>query len=263
MRIYRVYAMAVCVVAALQAEIDRLVAALETPQRSYVAGWPTWQGRLGIHDVVVARAGIGKVNTAALSALLWDRFQPSTLIFTGVAGAIDPELSVGDIVVAERTIQHDAGVVTTGGLERYQPGHIPFFNPTDQFGYAPSAGVLASVRSVIDEVELSPVRARRPSIKLGTIVTGDQFLQDPATRDRLFAELGAQAVEMEGAALAQFASRVGCDHIVVRSISDLAGEESDIDFERFLPEVAANSARFTAALIGRLEEDDRDLPIGS
>jgi adenosylhomocysteine nucleosidase len=162
------------------------------------------------------------------------------MAFTGVAGAIDPSLSVGDLVVARRTIQHDAGVITPGGLERYQAGHVPFFNPTDAFGYEPSPGLLAAATSVIDEIELRPVLDRHPLATLGTIVTGDQFLQDPVTRDRLLAELSAQVIEMEGAALAQFTSRVGCDHIVVRSVSDLAGEESTIDFERFLPEVAGS-----------------------
>ena len=244
--------MTVCVISALRAEIDHLIVLLEVPEQVDIAGWSSWTGRLGGHDLVLAKAGLGKVNTAALAALLWDRYQPGVIALTGVAGAIDPSLAVGDIVVAERTIQHDTGVITPQGLERYQAGHIPFFNPTDEFGYTPSSQLLATARAVIDEVEPGPVLGRRPSVYAGTIVTGDQFLADPATRDRLFAEIGAQAIDMEGAAMAQVASHVGSDHIVVRSISDLAGETSSIDFDRFLPEVAANSARFMAALIDRL-----------
>lgn len=254
--------MSIAVISALQTELELLIETLQDVDPGEIAGWPTWTGQRSGHHVVLARAGLGKVNTAALSALVWERFRPSLLVFTGVAGALDPSLSVGDVVVAERSIQHDAGVLTPAGLERYQAGHVPFFNPTEEFGYAPTEEMLQTVRRVIGDLELSPVLDRVPSVTVGTIVTGDQFLQDTATRDRLFTELGAQAIEMEGAALAQFASRVGCDHVVIRSLSDLAGESSTVDFERYLSEAASNSARLTGALIDRLQEHDRDLTAG-
>lgn len=245
--------MSVAVISALQTELEALIDSLQAPVAGEIAGWPTWKGRRRGHDIVLARAGLGKVNTAALTALVWDRYRPSLLAFTGVAGALDPSLAVGDVVVAERSIQHDTGVITRrGGLERYQPGHVPFFNPTEEFGYAPSPELLETVRTVIDEFDVTPVLGRVPTVTMGTIVTGDQFLQDPRTRDRLFAELGAKAIEMEGAALAQFAAHVGCDHIVIRSVSDLAGEDSTVDFERYLHEAAANSARLTVAVIDRI-----------
>jgi adenosylhomocysteine nucleosidase len=100
---------------------------------------------------------------------LCDRYHPTMMAFTGVAGAIDPSLSVGDLVVARRTIQHDAGVITPGGLERYQAGHVPFFNPTDAFGYEPSPGLLAAATSVIDEIELRPGTS---SSRIPSLVTG-------------------------------------------------------------------------------------------
>jgi adenosylhomocysteine nucleosidase len=251
------------VISALQQEIDELVTVMDGAESGDVAGWRSWTGRIGEQQVILARAGLGKVNTAALTALVWDRYRPRLMAFTGVAGALDPSLSVGDIVIAERTIQHDAGLITPSGLERYQAGHVPFFNPTEDFGYVPSPSLLARAKSVGESIDLDPVLGRRPAVRVGRVVTGDQFLQDPSTRDRLFTELGAQVVEMEGAALAQFASRVGCDHIVVRAVSDLAGADSSIDFERFLPEVAANSAHFISALIDRLEEDDGNHPVGT
>lgn len=68
---------------------------------------------------------------------------------------------------------------------------------------------------------------------------------------------------MEGGALAQTASRLGVDHIVIRSLSDLAGDEAGEHFDRFLPEVSTNSARLVSALLNRLQEDDRDLTCGA
>jgi adenosylhomocysteine nucleosidase len=254
--------MTVAVISALQTEIEVLIESLPSPQRGELAGWPTWQSRPGGHDVVVASAGLGKVNTAALTALLWQRHRPRLMIFSGVAGAVDPALSVGDVVFAERSIQHDAGVLTPEGLHLYQAGHIPFLNPTTELGYAPSPDLIAAARRTIEDTELTQVQGRVPRAVMGIIATGDQFLQDPTTRDRLQAQLGASAVEMEGAALAQFASRVGCDHMIIRSLSDRAGEQSSIDFGAYIDEVAVNSARLTSSLIGRFQEDDGDLPVG-
>jgi adenosylhomocysteine nucleosidase len=253
----------IAILSALEVEITSLLDSAEGLIREDLAGWSVWRGRLVGREVILAHSGLGKVNTAALTALIWERDQPDSFIFTGVAGALDPALAIGDIVVAERTIQHDAGVITDEGLEIYQAGHVPFFNPTDEFGYRPPADLLDTVRAVAAEVALSPVLDHMPTIILGTIVTGDVFVVDPATRDRLRDALGAQAVEMEGAALAQVSSRLGIDHLVIRAISDLAGEEAIDDFDRFLPEVAANSTRLVTALVERLENHDRDRALGS
>ena len=213
--------------------------------------------------VVLAAAGLGKVNTAALASLVWERHTPSLMVFSGVAGAVDPSIGVGDVVVGELTIQHDAGVVSTAGLERYQAGHIPFYNPTDEFGYRPSDRLLEIMGGVTADTELTPVLDREPRVRFGTIITGDQFVNDDATRARLFAELGAQAVEMEGAALAQTAARLGSDHIVIRSVSDLAGVSAVEDFDRFLPEAAANSSRLVLGLVQRLQQHNGDLTVGT
>lgn len=84
---------------------------------------------------------------------------------------------------------------------------------------------------------------------MGTILTGDQYLHDEVTRELLRAELGGEAIEMEGAAMAQAAGLIGADHLVVRSLSDLAGADSITDFGRFVSEVASNSARVVRALL--------------
>lgn len=250
--------MTVAVLSALQSELDLLIDSLDEPERSDLADWPLWHGTYGNTSLILARAGLGKVNTAALSAVLWDRSRPSLMVFTGVAGGLDPSLGVGDVVVGQLTLQHDTGVIASGGsLERYQAGHVPFYNPTDQFGYRPSPATLASMRSAIETTTLEPVLERDPSVVFGTILTGDQFLQDEATRDRLFSDFGASAIEMEGAALGQVASRFGVDHLVVRSLSDLAGGEAVDHFDRFVSEVSVNSARLVLALLIALEEDKR------
>jgi len=208
--------------------------------------------------VVIAEGGIGKVNGAITATALVERFGCRLLVFTGVAGGLDPELAVGDVVIAEKTIQYDTGVAGKYGLERYQPGHVPFFNPTDRFGYEPSPPLLAAVRRRLDGFTLPPLSSRAggigqpPHIVFATVLTGDQFVNSEVTRLRLRSELKGAAVEMEGAALAQTAEALGVDHLVIRSLSDLAGAGSIRDFATFLDEVAANSVRVVRHLLAAL-----------
>lgn len=206
-------------------------------------------GVLESREVVVTAAGIGKVNAAMVTTLALDHFQPRVVVFTGVAGAVDDALSIGDVVVAEHVLHHDAGVLEPEGFRVYQSGHVPFLNPTDELGYRPSDDLLDRVRLRLATIELSPVLGERPAVVFGTVATGDQFLESDTESRRLHAALGAQAAEMEGAAVAQVAEHFGVDHLVIRAVSDLAGSNSVLDFERFLDEVTINSAEVVLAVL--------------
>lgn len=206
------------------------------------------RGRLEGREVVLAAAGIGKVNTAIAATLLADRLSCRMIVFSGVAGGLDPALAVGDVVIASHTIQHDAGVLQDERIATYQAGHIPFFNPTETLGYAVDAALLGRVRGHLEGFELPPLSQRAggggrpPVIAYGTILSGDQFLNCETTRLRLHQALGGLAVEMEGAALGQAASVFGIPYLDIRALSDLAGRHSAFDFGSFVEEVAARSA---------------------
>lgn len=223
---------------------------LSTPTSDRLLGLAVTEGALAGRRVVVAEIGIGKVNAASQAALLIDRHRPELVVFTGVAGALDATLEIGDVVIATDVVQHDAGVAFPDGFRPYQAGHVPFFNPTDALGHAPSGAVLERARTAVRQLDLpAPVQGRTPRIAFGRILSGDTYVHDPGTRDRLAAELGGCAVEMEGGAVAQVAERMGVDHLVVRAVSDLAGEESGIDFSSFLPAVATNAAAVVDAVL--------------
>lgn len=221
------------------------------------SGW--FSGILRERPVVLAKSGIGKVNAAVVTTQLIERLRPRIVLFTGVAGGLDPALRVGDVVVGERTIQHDAGVFGDDGIEPYQAGHVPFFNPTDRLGYQPSAELLAAARRGAAEARLQPLppeaggQGASPRIVFGTILTGDQFVNSVAVRERLHGRFGAAAVEMEGAAVAQVCERLGVDCLVVRALSDLAGGESTVAFARFVDRVATNSAALVGALLAHID----------
>lgn len=220
-----------------------------------VAGVQFDVGELDGHPVVLSRAGIGKVNAALVATLLADRFGCRAIAFSGVAGGLDPDLRIGDVVIADRTVQHDAGVIEDTALQAYQAGHVPFFNPTAEFGWAADPALLARVRGHLGGFTLSPLSGaagggdRPPRIVYGTVLTGDQYLHCALTRDNLHADLGGHAVEMEGAAVSQVCASFGIPWLVIRALSDLAGSQSRFDFAAFVDEVAAQSAAILRHLL--------------
>jgi len=183
----------------------------------------SWHG----HDLVLVRAGVGKVNAALCTQILIDTFDADAVLCTGSAGAVNPALDIGDIVVATDCVQHDV-VVKFLGLPR---GQIPF---TDHRFFETDP----TLRQRALEVDLSDHR-----ITEGRVLTGDRFIEDEDDRQQLREELDGDCVEMEGAAVGQVCTMNDVPYLVVRAISDQADGTSDVDFEAFLKEAAYSSSQ--------------------
>ncbi|MFO1069187.1 MAG: 5'-methylthioadenosine/adenosylhomocysteine nucleosidase [Geminicoccaceae bacterium] len=247
--------MTIGILCAIPQELQHLQASLSGPRAETLAGLRFQQGSIDGHDVVLVGAGIGKVNTALTATLLASHFGCRLIVFSGVAGGLDPALRIGDVVIADRTVQHDAGVYEEGVLATYQAGHVPFFNPTDRLGYPVESALLARLRDRLDGFVLPPLSRAAggggtvPRIVFGTILSGDQYIHCEATRERLHRLLGGQAVEMEGGALGQVCEAFGIPWLDIRALSDLAGVDSRFDFAAFVNEVAASSAAILRHLL--------------
>jgi adenosylhomocysteine nucleosidase len=230
-------------ICAIPQELAALRATLADPRSEEAAHTVVDSGTIDGHDVVLAGSGMGKVNAALVTTLLADRFGCRTVVFSGVAGGLDPTLAIGDIVIADLVIQHDAGVLEDERVRVYQPGYVPLINPTDRLGYPADPELLARVRERLEGISIPG------QIVYGTVLSGDQYLNCDTTRDRLLCELGGQAIEMEGGAVAQVCEAFGIPWLVIRALSDLAGGNALFDFTTFVDQAAATSARILRRLL--------------
>lgn len=235
--------MTIGLICAIPQELEHLHAILDDARSTEAAHAVFHDGTIDGFDVVLAGSGMGKVNAALITTLLADRFGCHTIAFTGVAGGLDPRLAVGDIVVADFLIQHDAGVVENERVRTYQPGYAPVINPTDRLGYPVDAELLKRVKQQLAGVSVAG------QIVYGTVLSGDQYLNCETTRDRLHRELGGQAIEMEGGAVAQVCEAFGIPWLVIRALSDLAGGRALFDFTAFVDQAAESSATILRRLL--------------
>jgi adenosylhomocysteine nucleosidase len=230
-------------ICAIPQELAHLRAVLDDPRSEEAAHTVFDTGTIDGHDVVLAGSGMGKVNAAIITTLLADRFGCRTVVFTGVAGGLDPSLAIGDVVVADLVIQHDAGVLENERVRVYQPGHAPIINPTERLGYFTDPDLLARVKQCLADIDIPH------QIVYGTVLSGDQYLNCETTRERLLTELSGRAVEMEGGAVAQVCEAFGIPWLVIRALSDLAGGNALFDFTNFVDQAAATSATILRRLL--------------
>jgi adenosylhomocysteine nucleosidase len=237
------------VICAMPEEIEHLGAVLAHRSTEGMGGFAFRLGEIEGRSVVLVEGGVGKVSTATVAALLLGPFACRGVVLSGVAGGLDPALGIGDVIVAERILQHDYGAMVQGRLRPYRAGSLPLGDPRDGPHFALDPAIREALARALGGFELPALpadaaggAARRPAIRFGTVVTGDQFIACEATRLRLFEGFAAQAVEMEGGALAQVAERFGAPWVVVRSLSDLAGADSHLDIMAFLHATAASAA---------------------
>lgn len=214
-----------------------------TIYRTVEAGMRTfYEGAWGGQDVVLVLSRVGKVSAAVTTLLLLERFGVTHIVFTGVAGAIDPRLKVGDVVIADRLIQHDMDASPL--FPRFE---VPLLGKTEFEASLQQPAQLAAESYLATRFATDVVPECRaafgitqPTVYRGLVVSGDQFLADPAATGAIRAALpDALCTEMEGAAVAQVCHEMGNIPMgVIRVISDQADHSAAVDFLRFIDEVA-------------------------
>jgi len=200
-------------------------------------------GRINDIDVIAAECGIGKVNAAITTGLLLGHFGCDSIAFSGVAGGLNPDLSVGDIIIADELIQHDYGAIVDGQMISSIPGSFPALDDIDEdVAYT----MPTELRNAI-EYEVGDYT------KFGRIITGDTYLACENTRKMFHKQFQADAIEMEGAAIAQVCCSWHVPFVIVRVLSDLAGTDSHIQFEEFLEDSSIKAAKTVRQLLPILD----------
>lgn len=211
----------------MDAEIAEFLAHAEILGRTEWRGFTFHDIRLQGREAVLVKCGVGKVFAALVSQHLIDAFSPVAMIFTGVAGSLNPAYEIGDVVISRDCLQHDVDGIALG----FQRGHL-LYTDLKVFTAEPSL-VKSALAAKVDGHKLWE----------GRILTGDQFMtRDAINHHRyLMDELQGDAVEMEGGAMAQVCAVNALPYVVVRTISDRADGDAVHDFNRFLPVIALNS----------------------
>ena len=240
------------IICALPEERAALLDFLTDVEHRGIVGREVLIGWINNRSVALVECGVGKVAAAMLATLLIREFDCRALLVSGVAGGVDPALAIGDIVIARRLIQHDFGRLQADGLIPFRPGSAPLGPGRHDYAYVMSEELAGRIEFALADVKLINLPSdlgqrngvgRNRRIVMGTIVSGDQFINDETVRQRLQNDFQADAVEMEGAAVAQVAELFGIPVVVVRSLSDFAGSDSHLDFGRFVTTVAPDAAR--------------------
>jgi adenosylhomocysteine nucleosidase len=235
------------IISALHEEQAGLVESLQNPEKTTVGMRDYVAGEFVGQDCVFVLSRIGKVAAAATVATLIERFGVTHVLFTGVAGAGDKTVNVGDIVIADALVQYDMDAsplfprfeVPLLGLTQFPSDkHL-----TDRLASAAGTFLAEDLAGTIDEADRAAFALSTPRIHRGLIASGDEFIDNALRLDRLkfdFSEL--LAVEMEGAAVAQVCFEFGVPFAVIRTISDNANEDSPVNFMRFIERVASRYA---------------------
>lgn len=230
--------MTIAIIGAMEEEVTLLRDKIEDKRTETIAGCEFTLGKMNGVDVILLRSGIGKVNAAMSTSILLERFKPDYVVNTGSAGGYNPVLNVGAVVISSEVRHHDVDVTVFG----YEYGQVPKL---------PAAFVANS--KLVEIAEEAANEIGDFQVVKGLIATGDAFMNDPAKvefiRDK-FTDL--QAVEMEAAAIAQVSYSFGVPFVVIRSLSDIAGKESDISFEQFIDKAALHSATLVMKIVEKI-----------
>ena len=221
------------IIGAMDFEIAFIRERMDVARVETEAGIEFALGKLEGLDIVLAQCGVGKVAAAVCAQLLVSRFGATHLLNTGIAGAIEPTLAIGDVVVAHSCVYYDVDVHHYA----YAPGQVPGMPAAFAGDPALNQALMAAARK-IEGAEL-----------LGTIVTGDNFICDTERKKELATDFGALCCDMEGTAIAQVAHMNGLPFAVVRIISDLADGKTNDDVDE---EVAVIAARLVCEVAGAL-----------
>lgn len=233
--------MKIGIIGAMNEEITELKELMTNINEKKVSGLTFFEGKLCGKEVVLVESGIGKVNAAISTTLLINEFKVEKIIFTGVAGAVNPNVNVTDIVIGTDLVESDMDV-TAGG--NYKLGEIPRMKNSN---FKPDPYLFTIAHSVAIKL------FGENKVFTGRIISRDEFVASTEKVNKLREIFNAECVEMEGAAVAHVCEILNTPFVILRSISDKADNEAGMTFDEFVKIAAKNSKLIVEGILNSLK----------
>ncbi|WP_170018910.1 5'-methylthioadenosine/adenosylhomocysteine nucleosidase [Campylobacter sp. RM16190] len=226
----------IAILGAMPEEITPLLDVLKDYEEIRYANNVFYLAKFKDKELAIAYSKIGKVNAALTATIMIEKFKAQKLLFTGVAGALNENLKIKDMLYAESLVQHDLDITAFGHPHGFVPGTSIFMK---------SDGNLNVLATKI-------AKQKGINLKSGIIATGDQFICEQSKKDWIKNTFKADATEMEGASVALVCESLNVPFFILRAISDEAGGGAEFDFDEFLQSSANISADFILSMIEEL-----------
>ncbi|MEJ6952593.1 5'-methylthioadenosine/adenosylhomocysteine nucleosidase [Natronospora cellulosivora (SeqCode)] len=220
------------IIGAMDQEVAAILEKLSDKELKEYYAIKYWKGYINGIECVIGQSGIGKVNAARCTQIMIDKYKPDSIINIGSAGALNPELEIGDVVISSSSIYHDVDLTIFG----HEKGYLSDLD--DRF--------IKADKKLIEQCKevMGKIKNDTYNIMIGPIATGDQFHNDPDIKAELFEEFGAYCDDMEAAAIAHVCLLCEIPYVVIRSISDKPKSKSELTFYDFLDLASARCAEF-------------------
>lgn len=229
--------MKIAVIAAMQKELKLILAQLQNYKEVSFGDFSAYEGKLGDHTVLVARCGIGKVNSALRTAQIIERFSPDLVINSGVAGGVDESMRIGSVLVADRVAYHDVwcGPGTSYGAA---DGCPVYFEP-----WSEGMELIKRIASESDD-----------DIRSGLLCSGDKFISQPSEVVEIKSHFAdALGCDMESASIAQTCMKHEVPFMIVRVMSDMPGGGENVsEYQNFWNEAPERTFKVVADFVNHL-----------
>lgn len=230
--------MKIGVIGAMEEEVELLRNQLADTSVREIGNSEFTVGTYKGQELILLKSGIGKVNAAMTTTILMQEFKPDLVINIGSAGGFGEELEVGAVVISDEVRHHDVDVTVFG----YELGQVP---------QMPAAYIANKELVELAVAAVNEIGEHQHAV--GLIATGDSFMNDPQRVEQVklqFPEM--KAAEMEAAAVAQVCFQFDTAFVVIRALSDIAGKESSVSFDEFLPVAAKHSTEIVLRVIEKM-----------
>ena len=232
--------MKIGIIAAEQEEFEAILNIAKVEERKEIYELNFVKCKIKDKICVLVKSGVGKVNAARATQILIDNFKPDYIVTVGVAGGLNPMLSIGDIVIGETLVQHDFDITAFGHAKGYIPGVGEKIYADDY--------LVKKIEEAIGNQEEKVYKYEK-----GVIASGDIFCTAIPMRDKIYAKFNAECVEMEGAAIGQVCSLCNVPFVVIRSISDTPNGENEVTYEKFIKLASERCANILKDFVKTIE----------